>query len=301
MPARSAPVLRLRRRQPWARVGDVLRQFDERFPREGRLERDPVHLAHGYEDPADREVAALVASSLAFGRASSLIEKARRVLAVLGRSPTRTLRDTGDERLARSLEGWTHRWVRARDMAWLLAATRNVLREHGSLGAAFRAQLREDDDPAHLLGPMRRFALLWRETDPTPFLGGPTLSRGAAGLLPVPDGHAASKRLCLLLRWMARPADGVDLGLWVDLGPHRLTIPLDTHVARLGSYLGLTDRTTPGWAMAREITENLARFEPRDPTRLDFPLSHLGIMGGCPRRRNPRTCAACELLPACRL
>ena len=127
------------------------------------------------------------------------------------------------------------------------------------------------------------------------------LPHGARYLLSVPDGQAAAKRWCLFLRWMVRPADGVDLGLWSDISTRRLTIPLDTHVARIGAYIGLTDRRTPGWAMAREITGNLARYCPDDPTRFDFAISHLGIMGSCPRRRNPVKCAGCDLLSACRL
>jgi hypothetical protein len=53
--------------------------------------------------------------------------------------------------------------------------------------------------------------------------------------------------------------------------------------------------------MAREITKNLARFAPADPTSFDFPLSHLGIMGDCPRKQNPIQCAACDLVKVCRL
>ena len=98
-----------------------------------------------------------------------------------------------------------------------------------------------------------------------------------------------------------RPTDGIDLGLWTELGAERLTVALDTHVARIGRYIGLTERRSPGWAMARDVTDSLRRIDPQDPTRFDFALSHLGIMGACPRRRSASACARCDLLRVCRL
>ena len=282
-----------RKRPTWARLGEVLADFDSRFPKAARLASDPVHLAHAYAEERDVELAALVASSLAFGRASSLIVKARAVLEPLGPRPSERVMELRDREVPRHLDGWTHRWVKGADVARLLQGAGRLLREHGTLGAAFRAGLRADDPPDHLLPAMRRFARALG--------GGGAMTLGSRTVLSLPDGHAASKKWCLFLRWMVRPADGVDLGLWGDVGTARLTIPLDTHVARIGAYVGLTDRRSPGWAMAREITSNLARYAPEDPTRYDFALSHLGIMGGCPRRRDARRCAACDLVRACRL
>ena len=290
-----------RRRVSWRALGAALEGFDARFPRAARLSGDPVHLAHGWTRPQDAEVAALLAASLAFGRASALIAKARAALVGFGPDLAGEVSALREGDVPVHLRGLVHRWVNGRDIAVLLCGAGRLLREHGSLGAAFSAGLRDDDDPAHLLAALRRFALSLAPQDPAAWFAGGRVSPGARYLLSVPNGQAAAKRWCLFLRWMARPADGVDLGLWSHLGTARLTIPLDTHVARIGSYIGLTDRRTAGWAMAREITANLARFAPDDPTRFDFALSHLGIMGNCPRRRNPKRCAACDLVSACRL
>ena len=299
MPERSAPPAWARRRAAWAKVGSCLHGLHERFPAAERVGADPVQLAHGLP-PEDAEVAGLVAACLAFGNAKALIAKAGAALQPLGPSPAAACMDLagrpGD--VPPHLSRWTHRWVRGGDLAWLLAGIGATLREHGSLRAAFvRAMRPEDGD---LLVPMRALVGAIRGGAEAAGWGGAT-TRGRSHLLPLPDGHAASKRLCLYLRWMARPADGVDLGLWPEVPVSRLTIPLDVHVARIGAYLGLTDRRTPGWAMAREITTNLARFDAADPTRFDFALSHLGIMGSCPRRRDPRKCASCDLVAACRL
>lgn len=287
-----------RRRASWTQVGACLQGFQARFPAADRVGADPVHLARGLPS-VDAEVAALVAACLAFGNAKALIAKARAALSPLG-PPADAARALaarpGD--IPPHLLAWTHRWVRGADLAWLLGGIGGLLERHGSLRAAFLTEF-EPAEP-HLLRPMRAFAQALRFEAERAGWGG-AATRGRSHLLPVPNGQAASKRLCLYLRWMVRPADGVDLGLWPEVPTSRLTIPLDVHVARIGAYLGLTDRRSPGWSMAREITGNLARFDPGDPTRFDFALSHLGIMGGCPRRRDPRRCASCDLVDACRL
>lgn len=286
-----------RRRTSWDRIGACLSDFQSRFPAGARVGADPVHLARGLR-AEDAEVAALVAACLAFGNAKALIAKARAALAPLGPPACAARALAASPRVPPHLDAWTHRWVRGRDLSWLLAGIGGALERHGSLRATFLAGM--DADRPDLLVPMRAFAeTIRREAEARG--AGRANTRGRNHLLPVPDGKAASKRLCLYLRWMARPDDGVDLGLWPEVPRSRLTIPLDVHVARIGAYLGLTDRRTPGWAMAREITGNLARFDPADPTRFDFALSHLGIMGGCPRRRDPRRCASCDLVAACRL
>jgi hypothetical protein len=66
----------------------------------------------------------------------------------------------------------------------------------------------------------------------------------AAHLLPDPRGGSASKRLVLFLRWMVRPADGVDLGLW-PVEPARLEVGnavLRDH-AEAGAKLQRTGKT----------------------------------------------------------
>jgi uncharacterized protein (TIGR02757 family) len=103
------------------------------------------------------------------------------------------------------------------------------------------------------------------------------------------------------LRWMVRGPDAIDLGFWSEVGPARLTVPLDTHVHRLGRYLGLTGRRQADWRTAAEITAALRALDPADPLRYDFALAHMGISGQCPTRRVEAVCAACPIRGVCRL
>jgi uncharacterized protein (TIGR02757 family) len=289
MTVEELPPLR-RRRRPWAELGAELEGFVAGFPAAERLRSDPVQLVHRYRRRADQEVAAYVAGVLAFGRVGSLVPKARAVLDVLGERPAERLRDTVPP-LPRD---WVHRWITRDDMRWLLDAIGRTLREDGSLLAVARAA--QPAGTGDLLPAMAGLTARLRDA-----ARGVPDSQGRQWLAPRADGTGAAKRLCLLFRWLVRPADGVDLGPWSELGPERLTVALDTHVARIGRYIGLTERRSPGWAMARDITDSLRRIDPVDPVRFDFAVSHLGIMGACPRRRRAATCASCELLRICRI
>jgi uncharacterized protein (TIGR02757 family) len=54
---------------------------------------------------------------------------------------------------------------------------------------------------------------------------------------------------------------------------------LDVHVGRIARNLGLTTRKTDDWKTAEEITDRLRMFDPEDPVKYDFALSHMGISG----------------------
>ena len=90
-----------------------------------------------------------------------------------------------------------------------------------------------------------------------------------------------------------------DIGVWSSIPKSALVIPLDTHVARIGRFLGLTQRRSSDWATAAEITRALKQLDPEDPLRYDYPLSHLGIDGRCSGKFNAATCVACNLSAFC--
>jgi uncharacterized protein (TIGR02757 family) len=77
-------------------------------------------------------------------------------------------------------------------------------------------------------------------------------------------------------------------------------VPLDTHVHRIGRFIGLTRRKDLSWRTAEDVTRRLRSLDPRDPVRYDFALSHLGISGSCASRKDQRRCAGCPLKPVCR-
>jgi uncharacterized protein (TIGR02757 family) len=83
--------------------------------------------------------------------------------------------------------------------------------------------------------------------------------------------------MALYLRWMARKDDGIDLGAWKSVPASMLLVPVDTHIARVAKFHGLTARNSADWKMSEEITAALRAFDAEDPVRYDFALCHAGM------------------------
>ena len=75
---------------------------------------------------------------------------------------------------------------------------------------------------------------------------------------------SACKRLCLFLRWMIRRDGIVDLGVWQQLDPADLLIPLDVHVNRVARQQGLLTRTSADMRAVQELTANCKKLYPED-------------------------------------
>ncbi|AUX39411.1 hypothetical protein SOCE26_008020 [Sorangium cellulosum] len=258
---------------------------------EERRAQDPVSFVHRYTDPADQELVALLAASLAFGNVKALRAKIGEALDRLGPEIARVADDP--PAVSARLRGFRHRVYQGRDVAALLVGARRVQRAAGSLGVAFAAELSRSGDLRQALGAWVRAIRSAGGLDRRPN------DRGAAHILPDPEKGSATKRLMLLLRWMIRPADGVDLGLW-PVSPAALLIPVDTHIEKLGYNIGLTDRRGATWKTAEEITAALRRFDAADPVKYDFALCHLGMLQQCPSERDPARCEGCGVKPVCR-
>lgn len=262
-----------------------------RYDTAGALVMDPLSVPLTFNTPLDREMTAFVAAHLAYGRVEPMIRAVWAALAPLGPSPTDWLRERTEtearKELTRSLASWTWRFHTGPDLvAWLLAWKQLDAESGGGLEPQLLPGSGETPDQA-----LSRVVQRLRRDLPA--------SYGTRFSLPDPLEGAACKRWRMFLRWMVRTG-WPDLGLWTRYPSDRLIIPLDTHVARVSRFIGLTRRATPDGKMAHEITDSLRRLDPADPLRYDFALSHLGILGDCPGVRKRSTCAACPLYSVCR-
>lgn len=280
-----------------ARLKPLLDAVADDRPWIDRVRFDPVEFPHRYVDPRDIEVVALLSASLAYGRADLFKPKIESVLSKLGKRPATRLKSLEAGELRSVLDGFVYRFNLPADVGVLLMGMGACLREHGSLEATFLEARRTSGDNRAALST---FARTIRDAAPRAeivrVLG---RTRGLDHLLPV--GTGAAKRLSLYLRWMVRGPDAIDFGIWTRVKPAELVIPLDTHIARLSTWLGLTSRQTQGWAMAEEITESLRHLEPDDPVRYDFSLCHFGMSGACPVHPVKENCRKCPLRAECRI
>jgi len=233
------------------------------YNRRELIHPDPLLFLYRYDDPLDREIAGLVASSLAYGRVAQILGSVSRVLEPMGPRPYHFL-SAHPGALSRILEGFKHRFSTAREMEELLANAARAQREHGSLEGLLRHCLEKSHD---LLSALDGFS--------------DALSPERRGfpLLAAPRDGSACKRLFLLLKWMVR-RDDVDPGGWRVVAPRNLIMPTDTHIHAIALRLGLTKRKQADLVTALEITERFREVAPDDPTRYDFVLSRFGIRSG---------------------
>ena len=253
------------------RLEELYRSFDLSM-----ISPDPLEVVRRFDRPEDQEIAGLVAAALAYGRAETIREASCEALRRMGDSPWDFVLGFDPERDAGRFDGFVYRWTRGRDLSLLSALMQQALRRHGSLGALFAMGHRATDPhtgPAlshfadTLLGFARKDQLSGRQGAKT----------GIRYLLPSPITGSACKRMNLYVRWMVR-REAPDLGLWREIPPARLVIPVDTHVARISRRLGLTSRRQADWKMAEEVTWALRRFDPEDPVKYDFAICHWGML-----------------------
>ena len=262
------------------------------------LANDPLSFVHRFADTADREVAGLIASSFAYGNVKIILRNLERVFGVIGPSP-RAFVEKFEPRQGQMLfSGFKHRFNDGRDLCALLFAIRIMIEQAGSIEGFFTAR---DTGKADDITPaLASFSEAVLNLDYNPVFGGPVPADSYFPFLfPSPSSGSACKRLCMFLRWMVRPADGIDLGVWSRISSSRLVIPVDAHIQRIGRYLGLTGRRQADWKMAREITQSLRRMAPEDPVKYDFSLCHLGISEKCDGK-DRLICLTCPIAGVCK-
>jgi uncharacterized protein (TIGR02757 family) len=284
---RNRPV---RRELLGERLNELVSTFDI-----STIEPDPLQLVLRFTDARDQEVAGLIAGAFAYGRADIVVRNAGAVLEAMTPGP-RAYLDSFDASEAQArFAGFSHRFHKTPELVALLTCVAGAIAEHGSLGEVFRAGYNEDDED---IGPaLTRFVETILSFSPAG-IRKPTAD-ALRYLVTSPADGSACKRMNLFLRWMVRRTPP-DLGIWDFVDPAKLVMPVDTHIHRIATFLGLNGRKSADWKAARSITDALAKFDAADPVRYDFAICRLGILDLCSRKRRKENCDVCMLREVCR-
>lgn len=246
------------------KIRDRLEAVYESFNKREFVHPDPLEFLYQYNEPEDREIAGLVASSLAYGKVASILKSVSRVLDFMEPSPRAFLENASNESIKKACSGFAHRFAKGSHLCAMLAGTKGCVEAHGSLYECFLSGHKKKDETV-----LPALALFTNEIL--------KYAEGSPGhLLPSPERGSACKRLNLFLRWMGRN-DGVDPGGWDELRPSKLIVPLDVHMHRISTRLGLTSRKSADMRTALEITAGFRKIVPDDPVRYDFALTRFGI------------------------
>ncbi|MBN1571968.1 MAG: TIGR02757 family protein [Deltaproteobacteria bacterium] len=261
---------------------DIFEELYYRYNRREYVHPDPLEFLYKYEDPRDREICGLIASSLAYGRVRQILKSVSAVLEKMKPTPSKFLRDSSLESLEGAFSGFKHRFSTGEEVALTLFSVKRILDRYGYLEKLFVSGLKGCEDGGDGEGVNKNdkmthalFAFV-RELN-EPFNGGPN------SLIPSHEKGSSMKRLNLFLRWMVRE-DAVDPGGWKGVKPSQLMIPLDIHMHGISLSLGITGRKQANIKTVDEVTEAFRVISPEDPARYDFVLTRFGIRDElCPK------------------
>ncbi|MDY3858049.1 MAG: TIGR02757 family protein [Muribaculaceae bacterium] len=233
---------------------------------------DPVQFPRRFSRQPDIEIAALLASAIAWGNRRMICRDADRMLAMLDNRPHDFVMDEAYEELP---DGNIHRTFFTADLRAYLRGLQRIYSRYATLEEFARANgVERSPAPAWALAEAINAELAAANnqavcTDPSP--GRPSRC------LPQNLRTTALKRLNMALRWLVRRDGIVDLGVWSLLDPSQLYIPLDVHVGNVSRQLGLLTRKNDDRRAVDELTASLRRFRPDDPVIYDYALFGIGI------------------------
>lgn len=242
-----------------------LRRFFEGLAADYRRQppaEDLLPKARAFAHPRDRELAAFVAAVCSFGPPGAAGRLFDTLFGRLGRQPGRTLVKANRELLDSLAEGLELQFLGPPAFAMLLHALRSALKKHRSLEGLYLHAMGPGGSRRPLDAIDRFMVELGR-----PISEEERAASGVAHLLPRPAKGSATARLHLFLRAVARPDDGLDLGLWSRPVPRDLLLPVDGALLEFARLLKLSERERASRGAALELTKVLQLLDAGDPVR----------------------------------
>lgn len=237
---------------------DILIDLSNRYENADFLNGDPSWFMHQVSGKANKEIMALIASSLSYGSRKQFIPKIQFILD--------------------SSQGDLYNWILSgkynidipnddvcyyrlhtrKCMNIFLSGIRDMLAEYNSIGEYIKENATNGLEATKAITN-------W-------------FSKYKENKLIPKDTTSACKRISMFLRWMVRDNSPVDLGLWSDFIDKRtLIIPMDTHVVKEAIALKLIDSPSTSMANAIKLTKQLSKTFPNDPLKGDFALFGYGV------------------------
>ena len=228
-----------------ASIKEVLIGWAEEYNNPKYFQEDPIIFPKFFADRldtgqaciADVEIAALMASHLAWGRRSMIVRDSNRLLDEMQWKPYEYIM-SGDYRDENSS---LHRTIKWKDIAQICHRLKSIYETIDSIEGFTDMDIR-----CRIFGQKE-------------------------------DWKAPNKKISMMRRWLVRDDGKVDLGVWKESDKRKLILPLDVHVYGQAVNLGLTSRKQRDIITAREITDAFKEIWPDDPCKGDFALFGYGV------------------------
>jgi uncharacterized protein (TIGR02757 family) len=236
----------------------------ELYNRPNFIESDPIQIPHRYTLKEDKEIAGFLVATIAWGNRKMIIQNSIKMMNLLGNSPYDFILNHNENNLE-NLEKFVHRTFNGQDFTYFIKSLKNIYLNHGGLENIFTKHQESDS----LQSAITEFKKIFFELDH---------SIRTEKHVSDPSKNSSSKRINMWLRWNCRQdSKGVDLGIWKNISPAKLSCPLDVHSGNVARKLGLLTRTQNDGKALSELDSNLRLLDPKDPVKYDFALFGLGV------------------------
>ena len=229
---------------------------------------DPICVPHLFTKKQDIEIAGFFAAIFAWGNRTTIINKSKELMSLMDDAPYHFCLNNSDADL-KKLINFKHRTFNPTDLYYFIEFFKFHYSHHQSLETAFTKNLKKtDENIEHALNGFYEY-----------FFSLEDVPKRTMKHIASPAKKATCKRLCMYLRWMVRKdTNGVDFGIWENIKPSQLIVPLDVHVARVARHFNLISRNATDWQTAVELTNEMKKLDKKDPAKYDFALFALGVI-----------------------
>ena len=225
------------------------------------IKDDPVQFPHRFTKKQDIEVVGFLVSLISWGKRAMILRDAERILEILGDSPYEYIKN-GEFPPVSNIA--VHRTMNMEDFVFICNGLKLLYSRHESMEELF------------IGNDMFEGIQLVRDTI---IEANGIKGHRAERQLSSPAKGSACKRIHMFLKWMVRKDGIVDLGIWENVSPSSLFIPLDIHVINMSRHLGILKRKQNDRKSVEELTSFLRMLSPEDPVIYDYALFGLGVTG----------------------
>jgi len=229
------------------------------------IQTDPIQIPHRFSQKENIEISAFLTSIIAWGKRKMIINNANKMMNLLDNNPIDFILNASQNEIE-NLPDFKHRTFNEIDFKFFIASLQNIYKNHGGLEAVFTKGYETDNT-------IKNSIIYFREV----FFSIPFPERTSKHIANVVKNSAA-KRINMFLMWLVRYDNrGVHFGLWKNIPTSSLMLPIDVHSGNTARRLGLLIRNANDWKAVEEISEQLRKFDSKDPIKYDFALFGLDI------------------------
>jgi uncharacterized protein (TIGR02757 family) len=235
------------------------------FNRPEFIELDPISIPHKFSLKEDIEISAFLTATISWGNRKAILGAAAQMMQLTGESPYDFIMSCSEHK-SEQIANFYYRTFNGVDFKYFLQAIRNIYVNHGGLECLFNGLT----SSYSIQESISEFKKIFFELPHTP---------RTQKHISDPTNGSAAKRINMMLRWLIREdSTGVDFGIWKEISPSRLSIPLDVHSGNTARKLGLLARKQNDAKAVIDLDSVLREFDPIDPVKYDFALFGLGVI-----------------------